>query len=367
MKKKILALVCALALAVGLVGCSLSTPSIVGKIGSYEVTSGMYLMAQFGAYQQAAQYASDEQDSTNVKAFLKQTITLDAETGETALVSDYVADKTIEALRTYAAIDTRFQEMGGELTDVHLALAERYAEQIMELYGDVYTANGIGAETLKQFQCLQLKNTMLLDLCYGETGSTPVSDAELVEHLNSQMYEIAYISIPLYNTSTFVMASEEQVAQMLEMAQKVADTYNKNKPAEAGSQITSFGSYANVSLSSIFAVLGSEVSSASTLQRDLLGESDLIDAFTTEGSADTIRGLEFGEAAAFQYSDYAIMMAVRVDPLGVSTLSEIRSEILSDCMGDTLTEELLASGAAMANELNASAMKKLPATKIVLN
>ena len=33
MKKKLIALVCALALAVGLVGCSLSTPDSVGTIG----------------------------------------------------------------------------------------------------------------------------------------------------------------------------------------------------------------------------------------------------------------------------------------------------------------------------------------------
>ena len=39
MKKKLLALVCALALTVSLVGCALSTPDTVGKIGDFEVTS----------------------------------------------------------------------------------------------------------------------------------------------------------------------------------------------------------------------------------------------------------------------------------------------------------------------------------------
>ena len=44
MKKKLLALVCALALTVSLVGCALSTPDTVGKIGDFEVTSGLYLL-----------------------------------------------------------------------------------------------------------------------------------------------------------------------------------------------------------------------------------------------------------------------------------------------------------------------------------
>ena len=54
MKKKLIALVCALALAVGLVGCSLSTPDSVGTIGDVDIPSGLYLLAQFDAYQTAA-------------------------------------------------------------------------------------------------------------------------------------------------------------------------------------------------------------------------------------------------------------------------------------------------------------------------
>ena len=56
MKKKLLALVCALALTFSLAGCVISTPDTVGKIGGFEVTSGMYLLAQYGAYQQAASW-----------------------------------------------------------------------------------------------------------------------------------------------------------------------------------------------------------------------------------------------------------------------------------------------------------------------
>ena len=66
MKKKLLALVCALALTVSLVGCALSTPDTVGKIGDFEVTSGLYLLAQYDAYQQAAQLADSEQDTSKV-------------------------------------------------------------------------------------------------------------------------------------------------------------------------------------------------------------------------------------------------------------------------------------------------------------
>ena len=115
----------------------------------------------------------------------------------------------------------------------------------------------------------------------------------------------------------------------------------------------------------ICAVLDAEVPSTSTLQTDLLSESDLTDAFTQEGAADTLRGLAYGQAAAIQYSGYAMMLAVRLDPLSVSTLDALRSQILSDMKGGELDDALAAYGAQMASTLSSSAMGKLPASKIV--
>ena len=297
MKKKLLALVCALALTVSLVGCALSTPDTVGKIGDFEVTSGLYLLAQYDAYQQAAQLAGSEQDASKVKSFLKATITTDADTGETAVVSDYVAQKTLETLQTLAAVDARFTELGGELTEEQKSAADSYAQQLMDNYGDAYTANGIGLETLKLFQQLQYKHTLLLDLVYGKNGETPVEDGELTEHLDSTMYEIGFITVPLYNTSTFAFASDDQKAEMLSLAQKAADSYNAAAPEDTSSQLTAFNSIASSALTDICAVLDAEVPSTSTLQTDLLSESDLTDAFTQEGAADTLRGLAYQEGS----------------------------------------------------------------------
>ena len=344
MKKKLLALVCALALTVSLVGCALSTPDTVGKIGDFEVASGLYLLAQYDAYQQAAQLADSEQDTSKVNSFLKATITTDADTGETAVVKDYVAQKTLETLQTLAAVDARFTELGGQLTEEQKSAADSYAQQLMDNYGDAYTANGIGLETLKLFQQLQYKQVLLLDLVYGKDGETPVEDGELTEHLDSTMYEIGFITVPLYNTSTFAFASDDQKAEMLSLAQKAADSYNAAAPEDASSQMAAFNSIASSALTDICAVLDAEVPSTSTLQTDLLGESDLTDAFTQEGAADTLRGLAYGQAAAIQYTGYAMMLAVRLDPLGVSTLDALRSQILSDMKGEELNDALAAYG-----------------------
>ena len=319
MKKKLLALICALALVFSLVGCTISAPDTVGSIGDFEITSGMYLLAQYGAYQQAAQLAGTDQDTTDVKAFLKETITTDSDSGETAVVSDYVAQKTQETLETLAAVDARFKALGGELTAEQLSTADRYAQQMMDQYGDTYTANGIGLETVKAYERLQVEHTALLDMVYGPDGETPVEDDELTSHLDDSMYEICYISIPLYNTSTY-------------------------------------------------AVLDGETSDDSaSVQTELLTESDVASAFTQDGAADALRSLSYGEAAAVQINGSTLLLMVRVDPLSVSSLDDLRSQILSDMKGGELDDALAAGGAELAHDLDSSAMNKLPAKKIVNN
>ena len=307
MKKKLIALVCALALAIGLVGCSLSTPDSVGTIGEVDISSGLYLLAQFDAYQTAADLASDDQDATKVSSFLKATITVDDATGETAVVSDYVAQKTLENLESYAAIETRFDELGGVLTPDEETQADSYASQLMEQNGDLYKANGIGLDTLKRFERILIKSTDLLELVYGVDGETPVSDADLTSHLENNMYELAYYTIPLYNTSTYASADEDQTSEMLDLVQDAVDQTNAYAASLTGlsdSDFSSallgyFSSVVTSALPEVYAVLGSTYSSDSNAPSlELIGDSTVTSAFTAEGAADTIRGLSIGQAAA---------------------------------------------------------------------
>lgn len=374
MKKKLIALVCALALAVGLVGCSLSTPDSVGTIGNVDISSGLYLLAQFDAYQTAADLASDDQDATKVSSFLKATITVDDATGETAVVSDYVAQKTLENLESYAAIETRFDELGGVLTPDEEMQADSYASQLMEQYGDTYKANGIGLNTVQRFERILIKSSDLLELVYGVDGETPVSDADLTSHLENNMYELAYYTIPLYNTSTYASADEDQTSEMLDLVQDAVDQTNAYAASLTGlsdSDFSSallgyFSSVVTSALPEVYAVLGSTYSSDSNAPSlELIGDSTVTSAFTAEGAADTIRGLSIGQAAAVKYNSYALMAALRLDPLSLKALDDLRGQVLNDMKGEELSEALTAYGASLEHNLSSSAMNRMPASKIV--
>ena len=62
-----------------------------------------------------------------------------------------------------------------------------------------------------------------------------------------------------------------------------------------------------------------------------------------------------------------LLLMVRVDPLSVSSLDDLRSQILSDMKGGELDDALAAGGTELAHDLDSSAMNKLPAKKIVNN
>ena len=373
MKKKLIALLAAVAMVFSLAACG-STPDSVGTIGTVDITSGLYLLAQYDAYQKAADLATSEQDATDVRAFLKQTITVDADSGETATVSDYVSQKTTENLETYAAIETRFEELGGQLTAEEEAQADSYASQLMEQYGDTYKANGIGLNTVQRFERILIKSSDLLELVYGVDGETPVSDADLTSHLENNMYELAYYTIPLYNTGTYAFADDDQTTEMLNLAQSAIDDVNSyaatladlSDSTNSSMLMGAFSGVVTSALPDIYKVLDSTYSSDSDAPSlELIGDSTVTSAFTAEGAADTVRSLSIGQAAALKYNGYAMMAVLRLDPLSLNSLDNLRGQVLNDMKGEELSEALTAYGASLEHNLRSSAMNRMPASKIV--
>ena len=243
--------------------------------------------------------------------------------------------------------------------------ADSYASQLMEQNGDLYKANGIGLDTLKRFERILIKSNDLLEMCYGIDGETPVSDAELTSHLEDEMVYIRYVVVPLYNTSTFAFADDDQSTQMLELAQTAAESCNAAIPDGASAQTSAFSAAVAAALPDIYAVLDGEPSSdASSLSTALLGSDNIDATFSEEGTADAVRALKPGEAAAVQYSSYALMMLVRLDPLDADTLDSLRAQALSDMKSGELQDSLQSYGAQLPHALDSAAMKKMPASKI---
>jgi hypothetical protein len=271
-----------------------------------------------------------------------------------------VAAQTLETLRSYAAAEAMFDELGGELTEDEITSADSYAQQLLDYYSDSYEANGIGLATLQQYARNLTKQSDLLELVYGAEGESPVSDEELQAHLEQMVYAY-YVTVPLYNTSTYVFADDDQSAEMLALCEEAAAAFNAE---EGSSGFSGFYTVLSEYLPQVYAVLDADYTSSDLLnnmQLDLLTQSDFDDYFN-EDAANAIQALGYDSMCAVQYSDYSLIVVLRMDPS--NELDSLRDSVLSDMKSDELTDKIAEYGAAMTDALDASATKKLPAKKI---
>lgn len=373
MKKRILSLLAALGLTLGLAGCTISTPDTVGTIGDVSISSGMYLLSQYQAYNAALGYASDDQQGLSVKAFLKETITItDEETGESKdwLVSDYVAEETRRNLQYYAAVKTRFAALGGELTQEEIDAADQTAQQIWDANTELYEANGFGLVTIQEYEYTLTMADNLLELVYGPEGETPVSDEELTSYVENDMIYGYYTSVPLYNTETYA-SDEELSTEAKGYVQAAVDQYN-TLAAESGADSNTV-IYANLytalsdNLPGAYAAFDNTYTADDSIDASFFTDT-VLSSYYTEEQGEAIRSAAVGEAVLLDGSSYSCEVFVRAFPLENNTLDDVRDIALQDMKGTALQESLYDFGAGeLADGLDSGAMAKMPASRVVLS
>ncbi|MDL2294248.1 hypothetical protein LJC60_06410 [Ruminococcaceae bacterium OttesenSCG-928-D13] len=176
-----LLLVCAL-LALTMTGCIGNFYENAGTIDGVEISSGLYLMAQFNAYFEARNLA---QDADNV---LKEKIE-----GEKA--SKWIQNRTEELLRRFVAILKISREKKISLSSEGQQNVES-AMQYWDYMVDMYTENGVSEATVRRFNTNSELAGDIFDALYGEGGELQVSDADLKAEYTEKYAHIRFFSIP---------------------------------------------------------------------------------------------------------------------------------------------------------------------------
>ena len=173
-KTKLFSLGLAASMLLALAGCNLSTPASVGSIGGVDIPAGIYLLAQYNAYNTASGLAdlATGETASDVKAVLKAECTGTIGDEEvTATGEEYVRQLTMRALEYYAAVEKQFAELGATLEDAATAEAADSAASLWASNGDLYAANGIGQASLEAFLLNAQKAEAIERLLYGPDGS----------------------------------------------------------------------------------------------------------------------------------------------------------------------------------------------------
>lgn len=363
LRTKFLSLGLALVMALAATGCAIRTPATVGHIGSVEIPAGIYLLAQYEAYSTAAGDAdlATGETADDVAAVLKAECT--GEIGGEQVTTDgadYVARLTLRNLQYYAAVEAKFDELGGTLSSYSTSEAAEQAAELYESNSDLYRANGIGQDTLEAYQLNAAKAQSITRLIYGEDGQTPLTDEDYTTYLQDDSLFLDTVQLPLFDAATYAFADEDQSEQIAALAQQCADTLNGWATAEQGrsERYTSMYEAAQQYVPQASEVLGATMESAAAL--DYVGSSLMTpEDIALYGSSLTDSVEENGLDHWFVFNTgtaFTVMCAV--DPLEVASLETYKAQpdVLTAMKGDEVEQMLYDEGAAMEQALDQSAM-----------
>lgn len=378
MKQKFISLGLALALLLSASGCAMSAPASVGSIGGVAIPAGVYLLSQYNAYSTVSGLAdlATGETANDVDAVLKAQATGTIGDEEvTAAGADYVDRLTRRTIEHYAAVESKFAELGGELSDTVMQQVNDTVDSLWESNGDLYEANGIGKESARAYLTNTAKAGAIVDLIYGPEGTEPVSDDELKAYLEDECLYIDCVQIPLMDYSTYAFADEDQTAEIEALAEECAEwlTTHPAGEDELGSFAAAYESVqaaAKEYVPKVMEVLGGTVDAdeAAGYAGSMLYLSDDVAGYdTAEGNTlkDPLDAAGEGKWTTINMG-MGILVVRKVDPLTYYTLDETKAmyDLVGALKADDVDAQFYVDGAALEHKLDENAIKTYKAANI---
>lgn len=375
-KTKLFGLGMAAAMLLSLAGCNLTTPSSVGTIGGVDIPAGVYLLAQYNAYNTAsglAELATGE-TANDVKAVLKAQCTGTIGDGEvTATGEEYIEKLTMRSIEYYAAVEKKFDELGATLEDAATSEVADSVESMWESNGDLYEANGIGKSSLEKFLLNAQKASTIMNVIYGPEGSNPVTEEEYSAYINDSCYYIETLQIPLVDYATYTMADDTQKEQIKALAEQCRDKLNQNAAGDTMSGNELYEA-ASTYVPQAMEVIGATMEDASQAMYYVgaqLYTPDDLASYGGDGYNNLTDPLD--EAGMNQWTvvdlGTTLLVARRIDPLKAYTVDDLTGmyDLLTAMKSTELQDQFYADGAALEHALDEGAMKTYSASNIKKN
>lgn len=374
-KTKLFALGMAVSMLLGLAGCALSTPADVGTIGDVKIPAGVYLLAQYNAYTTASGLAdlATGETANDVKAVLKAECTGTIGDEEvTATGAEYVEKLTLRAIEYYAAVETKFAELGATLEDAATAEAADSAQSLWDSNSELYAANGIGKASIEAYLLNAQKASKIQDLLYGENGMTPVTEQDYAGYITNQCYYIESVQIPLVDYTTYSMADDEQKAQIQVLADQCMQDLNVQATGETAT--SAIYTAASTYVPQALAIMGGTMEDATQAMYYAGSQLYTPDDLAAYGSdeynnlTDSLDAVPMGTWTTIDLGT-TLLVARRIDPLVSYTAGDLATmyDLLTSMKSTELQDQFYAEGAALEHALDAGAMKTYSASNIKKN
>ena len=210
MTRKICAALLALVLVCGMfAGCGANTTWVYESDG-IEVPAGMYI--NFMMYALAdMQVAEVEANATNPDFTMPATKTyLKAYGADGVRNADKVRENAKVLAGEFFIVNRMFDERGLVLNAEDLAATQNYTDSIWDSNSDIFEKNGIGRESIRQYQIYLMKKDILFADLYGAEGERAVAQEELLAQFTTSYAKVEVMTVAV---SSDTAAEDEARAQ----------------------------------------------------------------------------------------------------------------------------------------------------------
>lgn len=225
--KKISSCLLCSALAISLAACN---NNLVGDDISYaavvdgaKIPAGVFISMQMDAYYEAMYYvdpadtaaetttaSTDAAETTATTAFTDKVI-------EGKAVRDWINDKATDGIRKYAAVESKFDEVGLAFQDNEKEKVTIYMDSMWEAYGKYYEELGVSENSQILISLNSQKESLLFKHYYGEGGEKEIPESDVKAYLTDNNARINYIKMELKDGEGNLLKSDGK-AEIMEMA-----------------------------------------------------------------------------------------------------------------------------------------------------
>lgn len=207
--KKITAAALAAAAALSFTACGKDT-TWGAEIDGLTLRAGMLIYFQSEALSEAQAFMQEGDENV-----LDITI-------ENQPARDWINAKAVEKMQEYAAVESKYSELGLSFEDKEEERVSIVVDQWWEYIGTYYEELGVSKQSYLDVGLNGEKRAAVFDYYYGEGGERAVAEEEIISYLNENYARIKYIEMPLKDGEENLLKSEGK-AEIMKMAKGYID------------------------------------------------------------------------------------------------------------------------------------------------
>ncbi len=190
-----------------------STPSYAMKYGEYEISKGMYSYFKNLAYNTSV-YQNDD----------GEIVYPEPEDVNGMSGTEYIENKTMTYCLNYFWIESKFDELGLELTEEDNELADYQTELQWSNLESGFEKSGVSKEEFNlAFSVYNVKLGKIFSELYTGDGMFAVSENEISDYIISGKYAYEFMFLTVYNSETGELISEEELKTTEEKLSEYSD------------------------------------------------------------------------------------------------------------------------------------------------